>query len=283
MRKFHITILLLMTSAALTSQNAAPNAATPLNPAQNAVSASAHQYTITPAGQEDPGSKRAREVIDRTIQALGGDAFMHPQGLFYEGRASGFNKHGELNGMQDVRVWKFGDKQRVERVKVPGWVTIFSGDKGWDVTFHGTDPIPAKDMQRRQRVERYSMNNVLRNWVRDPKTIYFFNGEKYAESRQCYSITLINAQNQSVDMLVESGTYLPIKNEWAERDPEYQEKTEESSIYDKYRNVQGIQTPFIVSFSNRGQMLSQTFITTAKYEPMSDSIFTPESKQSAPH
>jgi hypothetical protein len=278
MRTLPIAILLLFAGAFCHSQAPAPNGA----PAA-AANSSARQYTIASPGQEDPGSKRARDVIERTIQALGGDAFMHPQGLYYEGRASGFNRRGELNAMQNVRVWKLGDKQRVEHVKVPGWVTIFNGDKGWDITYHGNDPIPAKDMQRRLRVERYSMTNVLRNWTKDPKTIYFFNGEQYAEARQCYAITLINGQNQSVDMLIESGTFLPVKNSWAERDPEYQEKTDESSIYDKYRDVQGVQTPFITSYSNRGQMLSQTFVTEAKYEAMNDSIFTPEAKQPAPH
>ena len=237
--------------------------------------------TVAPAGQEDPSSKRAREIVDKAVQALGGDAYVKAPGYFYAGRASGFAK-GELNALSNVFVWISNDKQRVERAKVPGWVTIFNGDKGWDITYHGTEPLEAKIQQAHDRQVTYSLRNVLTKWIRDPKTIYFFDGEKYAEARQCYSVTLINGNNESATILFDQQSYLPLKEEWSARDPEYHDKFTESVIYDKFRQVQGIQTPFIVTRYKNDEMTGQTFVSEAKYMAMPENIFTPEYKSPAP-
>ncbi|GAC1658234.1 MAG: hypothetical protein NVS9B15_19800 [Acidobacteriaceae bacterium] len=241
----------------------------------------ARTYTIAPQGTEEPGSKRAREVIERTIQAMGGEAFVNAPGYFYTGRASGFSK-GELNALSNVLSWTSGDKQRIEREKVPGWITIFNGDKGWDLTYHGMETLPQKLIDQRGRAATYSLGNVLRKWTRDPKTIYFYDGERYAEARQSYSVTMINGENLSATLLIEQQTYLPLKESWSGRDPEYHDKFEESVIYDKYRTVQGIQTPFIVTRYRNGEMTGQTFVNTAKYMNMPEQIFSPDYKAPAP-
>ena len=73
------------------------------------------------ASQEDPGAKKARELIRQAIEALGGQAYLKVQDMEEEGRAYSFH-HGELSsvGTRFWRFWKWPDKERVEVTKLAG-------------------------------------------------------------------------------------------------------------------------------------------------------------------
>lgn len=241
------------------------------------------QYTITPQFQEDPGSKHAREIIDRTIQALGGDAYENVRNVYQEGRTSGFSRGNPTGAVTPFWRWlEFPDKERIELLKSREWILIYSGDKAWDITYHGDKPMEAKDLQQYLQRRVRSLDAVLRQWVKDPKTIYFFDGELFAEAKQTYSVTLINGSNESVTLMVDKRTYLPVKKTWSERD-EYKEKFTEVEIFDQYREIQGIQTPFVTSRSRNDSMTGERFLQKVVYNKAApDEIFKPEYKKPAP-
>ena len=249
----------------------------------NAPATPAARFTLTPQGEEDPGSKQAREVIDRTIQALGGEAYMNIRDVYQEGRAGSITRQGESEGAVPFSRWiEFPDKERAELLKTHEWVVVYNGDKAWDITYHGTHPLAEDDLKQYLQRRSHSLEIVLRQWVRDPKTIYFLNGELFAEAKQCYSVTLINGQNQSVTLLVDKQTYLPVKKSWSDRD-QYKEKFTEDEVFDKYRDVQGFPTPFVISRLRDGRMTGERFLTKAAYnKAVPAEIFTPDYKRPAP-
>lgn len=241
-------------------------------------------YTLAPSGTEDPTSKQARQIIDRTILALGGDAWMNLRYTYQEGRTSGFNR-GQPSGMIGP-FWRWtagADKERVELLKKHDWVIVYNGDQGWDITYHGAKPFTPEQMKQYLARRNHSLEQVLRDWTRDPKTIYFLDGEKFVDAKQAYSITLINGSNDSATLIIDKQTYLPIRKSWAERDPVTRDKDTEEEIWEKYREVQGIQTPFVISRSRNGLTVSERFLTTASYgRPVPDAIFSPDYKGQAP-
>lgn len=244
---------------------------------------SAPQFTITPQGQEEPGSKLARAVVDRTIQALGGEAYMKIREVYQEGQSGGYTRQGATDGTVPFSRWfEFPDKERAELLKTHEWVIVYSGDKAWDMTYHGTKPLEADDLKQYLDRRNHSLDAVLRGWTRDPKTIYFSNGELFAAGKQCYSVTLINGSNQSATLLVDKQTYLPAKKSWSERD-QYKEKFTEDEIFDKYRDIQGFQTAFVTSRLRDGQMTGERFLTKVVYNfAVAPEIFTTEYKKPAP-
>ena len=61
------------------------------------------------------------------------------------------------------------------------------------------------------------------------------------------------------------------------RDPEYHDKITKSEIYDGYRLIQGIQTPFSLTRMRNDENENQRFITGTRYNTgVQDSMFQPK-------
>jgi len=275
--------LAVMTLALAAAQN--PNTSAAQSSANQPQTQIASRFTVAPSSGEDAIARRARGYIEQMVAALGGDTYIHAQGFFYRGRSGGFSNR-ELNSLMNVEVWdKFtpqGEKQRVEHPKEPGWVTIFSGDNAWDITYHGTRQLEAKYVDSWKRRQAHSLGRVVRVWLRDPKTIYFDDGEQFFEANPAHAVTIINGQNESVTVLIDPKTFLPAKMEWKSRDTTYHDQFSEAMVYDKYREVDGVQTPFILGYYRNDELAGQTFVTEATYADFPDAIFTPEYKSAAP-
>jgi hypothetical protein len=223
----------------------------------------------------DPNAQKARALLDHMIQTLGGNAYLTIQDMEQDGRVYGFY-HGESEGTGVLfwRFWRWPDKERVELTKQRDWVVIYNGDKGYDRTFRGTTSVDAKELDDYVRRRHYSLAEVLRVWLKDPATIVFYGGPAFAEQKAAEKITVLNPQNESVDIFIDSISHLPVKESFTWRDPETRDRYEESEGWDAYRNVQGIMTPFRTTRYKEGEMVSQRFINNVKYnQNLPDSMF----------
>src|SRR6185437_971746 len=106
---------------------------------------------------EDENSRKARTLIDQTIKALGGQAYLTAKTKSEDGRYFTFY-HGQSRGVGIAfgLYTKFPDKQRLEILKVKSYhfllfsvggiaskdksdiVVIHNADKAYEVTFKGT-------------------------------------------------------------------------------------------------------------------------------------------------
>jgi hypothetical protein len=74
---------------------------------------------------------------------------------------------------------------------------------------------------------------------------------------------------------------LPVKKSFTWRDPEDRERNVEEEIYDNYRLIQGIMTPFDITRTYNGDMSAQFFLTAAEYNKDIDaSMFDPQATAS---
>ena len=99
---------------------------------------------------DQDNAQKARAVLNQTIQALGGSAYLNLQDISQEGRTYSFY-HGRPNslGILFWRFYKFPDKDRIELTKQRDVVYVYNGDKGTEITFKGPRP---EDRQRSDRV-----------------------------------------------------------------------------------------------------------------------------------
>lgn len=260
-----IGIVLLSAIAAL-GQSSAPTSSAQAPATQSAQSAKT---------SEDASSRKARELIKKMIQALGGDAYLNLQDMEQSGRTYGFS-HGEPSGAGTLywSFWKWPDKDRIELTKQRDVVVIYNGDNGYEVTFRGTNweekPIVEDYLRRRH----YSLQNVLRNWLKEPDIAYFYDGFASAERKPAEQVTILNSKNEGLTIFIDKDTFLPIKKEFVWRDPQYRDKMVESEIYDNYRLVQGIMTPFSVTRKQNDWATNQRFIFDVKYnQSLADTLF----------
>lgn len=251
--------LVAMPCAAQASQSSSSSASSAVNPSNP---------------PQDENARQARALIDQAIQALGGQAWLNVQDMEQEGRTYSFY-HGQPNsvGAPFWRFWKFPDKDRIELTKQRDVVYINNGDNGYEVTYKGTaaqEPETLTDYLRRRR---HSLEIVLRQWLKQPGTALFYDGPAIAEQKHADSVTIMNAQNDSVTLFLDSYNHLPIKKifEWRDQD---RYKNEEGEVFDNYRLEQGVMTPHSILRLHNGDITNQRFITNVRYNVgVADSMF----------
>ncbi len=269
-----IAIVLLFALGALAQNSAQPSSGGGPEGPQN---------TQAKKAPEDPGARKARDLVDKMIKALGGDAYLSIQDMEQSGRTYSFY-HGEPQGAGALfwSFWKWPDKERVELTKQRDVVVIYNGDQGYEVTFRGTNWAEKPALEDYLRRRHYSLQNVLRNWLKEPDIALFYEGFASAERRPAEQVTIMNSKNEALTIYIDQNNFLPLKKTFRWRDPTYHDKTEEDEVYDNYRLVQGVMTPFSITRKQNGWSTNQRFIFEVKYnQKLSDSLFAarvPENK-----
>jgi len=230
-----------------------------------------------PVDQEN--QRKAKALLDQAIQALGGQAYLTIRNKELQGRGFSFH-HGRPSGSGAVfwSFFEFPDKERVELTKERDIAQIFTGDKGFEVTYKGAHPIEEKDLTPYLRRRRFSLDTLLRTWVNDPKVALFYEGYAVAAEKPAVQVTLINGTDEAVTLYFDADTHLPLKKSFRWRDPVDKQPNLEEEIYDNYRPVQGIMTPYSLTRYFNGDMANQRFINSVNYnQNLDQAMFDPHS------
>jgi hypothetical protein len=259
--KFLLAILLF---ACLASAQADPPSPAP------ATAASSRSVPVDQAN-----AAKARALIDQMIQALGGPAYLNIQDVSQEGRAFSFY-HGRPNGYGAV-FWifsKYPDKERVELTKKRDVIYVYNGEKGYEITFKGTRAQDAKDVNDHNRRRHYALDWVLRHWLDEPGVALFYEGHAVAEQKPVERVTVMNSHNEAVTLCIDLDTHLPVKKTFSWRDPTDKERNIEDEVYDNFRPVQGVMSPYTITRFYNGDMSNQRFLSSVSYnQNLSDSLF----------
>jgi hypothetical protein len=239
-----LSLMLLLTCVSAAQSNAAPAAA------------------LTAS---DPTAAKARQLLGQMIAALGGDAWLTYKTFLQQGRTYNFF-HGKptAEGAIFWRFYEYPDKERRELTKQRDVVYIYNGDKGYEKTFKGTAADDDKTVQEVLRHRRHSLEVVLREWLKDPRTVLFYDGQSVADQQMVDVVTLLNQDNDQLSIGIDVHTHLPISKRYTWRDSD-KYKVEDETVYGNYRKVQGIETPFTITNLRDGEMTGQSFLSHAEY------------------
>jgi hypothetical protein len=269
----HRFLAILLLSSLAWAQATTPKPAVSLNDSENA--------------------RKARAVIDRTIQVLGGQAFLAYQNRSEEGRYYPLF-HGRTNstGIPYNYYSEYPERDRFEvihlrhvfllyfsvsNIKIKDKsdiVLIHNGLKGYETTYKGTAAEDAKELADYLRRREHSLEWVCRKWINDPSVALFYDGVAVVDGKAADQVTLLNNQNDAVTLFLDQNSGLPLKTGYSWRDPQDKQRNTEETIYDNYKPVQGIMTPHSITRLFNGDMSQQRFIDVAKYNlPLPDSMF----------
>ncbi len=285
MRRLAPLILLsLLSPFALAQAGMEPPARTPLPLAPPA--------TVNMNDSEN--ARKARAVLDQTIQALGGQAYLTYQNKEETGRYYPlYHGRTESTGIPYNYYLEYPDKDRFEIIElksfhiIPGQidiggvksnkfdiVLIHNGNKGYETTYKGTAAQDPEDLKNYLRRRPHSLEWIFRKWINDPTVAMFDDGQSVVDGKECEGVTLLNSQNDSVSIYLDLNTHYPVKISYSWRDPKDKEKNVESEIYDSYKLVQGIWTPHSITRYFNGESSQQRFVNTVNYnQKLPDSMF----------
>jgi hypothetical protein len=264
--RYLLPILVLVTIAAAQ----APPTNEPAKPTDSAPSQSSQGVSI-----DQENARKAKAVLDRMIQALGGPAYLGIQDVSQQGRTYSFY-HGRPSSVGTVfwRFYKYPDRERIELTKQRDVAFVYNGNKGYELTYKGAALEDEKTLTDYLRRRQHSLDWVIRKWLNEPGIALFYEGSTVAEERPAEQVTILNSKNESVTLFVSTDNHLPVKKSYSWRDPLDKLRSTEDEVYDGYRNVQDIMTPFSVTRFLNGEMSNQRFLNSVTYNSgVSDSLF----------
>jgi hypothetical protein len=134
-----------------------------------------------------------------------------------------------------------------------------------EVTYRGKKALPQEQVDEYLRRRDHSIETAVKVWLKDPSTILVYEGKHLAERHLAEQVTLISAQNESITILMDIQTHLPLRRSFQWRDPLYKDKNTDAEEYDDYHTVQGFPTPFTISRWKNDDMIRQYFLDVVTY------------------
>lgn len=216
------------------------------------------------AGQEN--AQRARAALDAMVKALGGDAWLAIKNQEQQGNMAAFF-HGKPSGGA-TEYWEYHawpDRDRIEFSKHRDVVQFYLGRSGTEVTYKGRALMPQEQVDDFLRRRDHSIETVVKVWLNDPKTILIYESQHLTESHMADQVTLISAQNESVTILMDVESHLPLRRSFTWRDPVYKDQNVDAEEYDNYHTIDGFPTPLSITRYKNGDMMRQYFLVRVSY------------------
>jgi len=249
-------------------------------PLQSAPAQAPGQGSLVSSGNRaEENARKAMAVVEQAIQALGGPAYLNIRDREQQGRGYSFH-HGRptSNGILFWSFSEFPDKERVELTKDRDVAELYVGNKGYEITYKGAHPMEEKDLVDYLRRRQYSLDTILRTWVKDPGVIFLYEGNALAAEHSTLEVTLINSKNESVTLYFDADTHLPIKKTFEWRDPVDRQKNLEEEVYGNYRQVSGVMAPYNVTRYFNGDMAGARYMFSVTInQGLDQAMFDPNS------
>ena len=214
----------------------------------------------------DQNAQKARTALNAMVQAMGGDAWLNMQNQEIEGHIAAFYQgRPDLGTTLAYEYHQWPDKDRIEVTKHRDVVEFYLGRQGFEVTYKGKAAMQKDLLDDYLRRRDHSIETAVKVWMKNPNTILVYEGQQLAERHLAEQVTLISPENESVTILMDVQTHLPLRRVFQWRDPTYHDKNTDAEEYDDYHLVNGIQTPYAITRFKNDEMYRQFYVTKVQY------------------
>ena len=212
------------------------------------------------------GAKKGRELLHEMVEALGGKKWLEVKNEYHEGRLALYFQ-GRFDGtMQHYFDWRKPlGPEREELTKKRDVVEMYIGDSCTEIDYKGAHPQVKKICEEYQRRHRHSLDEAVRVWLKNPATMVVNDGQKLADNQLVDQVTLIGPKNGNITIQLDEDTHLPVEVSYRWRDPVYHDMDKDQIQYSNYHRIDGIATPFTVTYLHNGQMTEQRYLFYAAY------------------
>lgn len=222
---------------------------------------------------------KARAALNAMYAALGGDRWIHRGDYTLKGHTSSFYKNaptGVGDFLQFHHVLPDGTfEDRIELGKKRDVVLIWTKSEGVEVTYKGRKALPVKDQEDYFRRAHYSLDAIATVWLNDPNVLLIYGGTAVVARRQVEEVTLVDKDNNSVEVDIELSTHMPLRRIFKYRNPQYKDFDEDVEEYSDFHNVGEIPVPYVTTRYADGDMVAQRFVEEMQFKPVDPALFEP--------
>jgi hypothetical protein len=209
----------------------------------------------------------AQPILDRTLRALGGQAFLDFKTLTTHGRlfslgggGEGFVYFDSQTQYPDKRRLVYGISQKARVITV-----INNGDQGWEIDRMGTVHLDSVEIRRWKFANRYSLENLLRLRIHEPGALVQSAGGDFVNNLAVSILDIVDTEQTQIKLYIDKRTDLPAEIWYRKWNPAINDWDEYTDIYADYRVFQGITTPLHITRSLNGERFSEVYRSTATY------------------
>jgi len=238
---------------------------------------------LAPARAQNPddlmpaeSAAKAKVILQQTIDALGGPAYLNVRNYSCIGRYAAFEHSGALGAFMELRTYReLPDKERVEYDKDARIVDIYSGQGAWTMDRGGVSDLPADAAKEFQDQLKVDINMILRYRLSEDGIVLRYGGTDTVDLKEADWVEISDHEGRNVRVAIDKRTHLPIRTDVTTRDPKTNEKTETGRFYSNYHPIDGIQTPFQISSFRNNAQTTQTFSESCQYNTdLASDLFT---------
>jgi hypothetical protein len=250
------------------------------------------QASAVPSVQVSQGdeARRGRELMEAMVAALGGEAWLNRQTWIVQGRAATFYKgqpdagapefeeYGRMRpyGLRVVMVSHYGAVIATDHRDV---AEVWTSDHGYEITYKGTSPMPAKEVADFVRQREHSLDVVVGEWLKQPGAVATYAGAKLVASEMVDEVSVLSAGGDAVTVALDQRTHLPVSVSYPWRDPEFKDWNTDVVEFADYHAVQGIMTPYSVTTKHNGDRTGERFVTKVVYNAaLGAEVFDPQQR-----
>jgi hypothetical protein len=214
----------------------------------------------------DKNAAKARAALDAMVKAMGGDAWLNMKNMERQGHIAAFY-HGTPD-LGTTLFWEYHewpDRDRFEYTKHRDVVQFYEGRKGIEITYRGAKDLPKEQVDDFLRRRDHSIETAVKVWMKDPKTIFIYEGQRMAERHMADQVTLISAENEAITIQMDSQTHLPLARIFQYRDPVYKDKNTDTEEYAAYHDVDGLPTAYSITRMKNDETVRQIYVDRVRY------------------
>jgi hypothetical protein len=231
----------------------------------------------------DQSAAKAREVINRAIQALGGDRYLGVRDATRYARLASFDTSGDLGGF--TKIWDFQlfpDKNRTEHYKERNIIYAYNGDKGWVMDRAGVEDAPVASVEDFQEGMKKDVDVLFRYRMKEEGLVFRYGGPDLLDLKQVEWVEITDRDRRQMRIAFDSSSRLPIRAIYSVRDKETRARIQETEYLSNYHSFQGIMTPKHIARERNGRKVYTAFIEDCQYNTgLSEALFSRASLEDA--
>ncbi|MGD0428342.1 MAG: hypothetical protein ABSC10_16655 [Candidatus Acidiferrales bacterium] len=227
----------------------------------------------------EQSAAKAKAILQQAIEALGGPVYLNVHDVTCEGRLSQFGHSGELNGFEHfVDYAQPPFKDRTENLPKRNIISVFNGDKGWELDRGGVSEATITDLATFQEDTKKDIDNILRHRIHEAGMIFRYGGLDVVDYKESDWVELVDSDNRTFRIAIARTDHLPVRKVVDTRNANTRMRNEEIEYYSNYHPINGIQTPYQITRERNGIKVYQVFFDKYEYNTsIPDSLFTKES------
>ena len=234
-------------------------------------------------GQSDflrRSEEKARQILDKTVQALGGEAYLMAQNIVRKGKFYQFRRD-VLRGSNEFRTvvappWK----RRVEFGKKARIVHINDGEQGWKIEYKNVKTQTEEELRNYRIDMKHDLDHILRFRLREKDLKIRYLGKSRTHLEQLDGVQLMDASGDKVRIFVNSRTFLPVRMEYESPPRGKRWATEDEKFFHNYHDIDGVKIPFTVVLNSNGYKALETQLSSAQINAdLSDTLFSSPPKK----